>query len=224
MIRVLGICGSPVKEGNTDAFLEEVVNSVKGQEVRAKTINISRLNINDCLQCSFCIAKQTEDRFCRQQDDMLAIYPQVIDADVLVFASPVYLHRMSGYLARFMDRLVALYNGKKYNRALRDKIGVALAVGWYRNAGLETTLLSITSGMLTLGIIPVGGFPGLGGTSVSSKNGCGVFDPSVRLGVLEDEIGLRTGKDTLKHAIELAKIFKAGKEAISSGWESGLMC
>ncbi|HAU32752.1 MAG: NADPH-dependent FMN reductase [Desulfotomaculum sp. 46_296] len=215
MINVLGICGSPVKEGNTDAFLEEAVNSVKGQEVRTKTINVSRLKINDCLQCSFCIAKQTEERFCRQQDDMLEIYPQVIDADVLVLASPVYLHRMSGYLARFMDRLVALYNGKKYNRALRDKIGVALAVGWYRNAGLETTLLSITSGMITLGMIPVGGFPGLGGTAVSSKNGCGVFDPGVRLGVLEDETGMQTGRNTLMHAVELAKIFKAGKDALS---------
>jgi multimeric flavodoxin WrbA len=215
MINVLGICGSPVKEGNTEAFLEEVVNSVKGQKVRTKTINVSRLNINDCLHCSFCIAKQTEERFCRQQDDMQEIYPQVIDADVLVLASPVYLHRMSGYLARFMDRLVALYNGKKYNRALRDKIGVALAVGWYRNAGLETTLLSITSGMITLGMIPVGGFPGFGGTAVSSKNGCGVFDPGVRLGVLEDEIGLQTGRNTLMHAIELARIFKAGKETLS---------
>jgi len=140
MINVLGVCGSPVKEGNTDVFLKEVINSAKGQEIRSKIINISRLNINDCLHCSFCIVKQTEERFCRQQDDMPEIYPQVIDADVLVFSSPVYLHRMSGYLARFMDRLVALYNGKNYNRALRDKIGVALSVGWYRNAGLETSI------------------------------------------------------------------------------------
>jgi len=215
MIKVFGVCGSPVKEGNTAAFLEKVTYSVRGEGVEVKTLNLSSLKINDCLQCSFCIAKQTEERFCRQQDDMAAVYPQVIEADVIVLASPVYLHRMSGYLATFMDRLVALYNGKKYNRSLRDKIGVALAVGWYRNAGLETTLLSITSGMITLGMIPVGGFPGLGGTAVSSKNGCGVFDPKVRLGVMEDEIGLQTGRNTLMHAIELAKIFKAGKDALN---------
>ena len=68
-----------------------------------------------------------------------------------------------------------------------------------------------------MGMIPVGGFPGFGGTAVSSKNGCGVFDPEVRLGVLEDEIGLQTGRNTLIHAIKLAKIFKAGKDALSRG-------
>lgn len=78
----------------------------------------------------------------------------MLKADVLVFASPVYLMRFSGCLARFMDRLLTLLHGRVYRRTLTDKVGVALAVGWFRNTGVETALLPIISGMLPLGMIP----------------------------------------------------------------------
>lgn len=215
MIKILGICGSPVKDGNAMTFLQEVINSIISNDIETKIISVSDLTISDCKHCNFCIRKQTKESICGVKDDMEAIYPQILAADVIFLASPVYLHRLSGYLACFMDRLRALLHGKFYSHALRDKIGVALAVSWFRNAGLETTLLSITAGMITLGLIPIGGFPGYGGGALSSKNGTGIFNAKKRLGVLEDEYGLETGKKTAAHALELARIIKAGKEIIT---------
>jgi multimeric flavodoxin WrbA len=212
-VEVLGICGSPVEDGNTAAYLEAVTASLKESGMRVDIINVARLDIADCLHCNFCIAKQTKEKICTIEDDMKEIYPQVLKADVLVFASPVHLMRLSGYLARFMDRLRALLHGKVYRRALADKVGVALAVGWFRHTGVETTLLSIVSGMLTLGMIPVGS-GGLGAGAVSSKGGTGRFAPEDRLGVLDDEYGIEAGKKALRRAVLLARIIKAGKEAL----------
>lgn len=214
-VEVLGICGSPVKDGNTDSFLGAVTDSVREPGINVNIIKVARLNIADCLHCNFCLTRQTREKICGLEDDMKEIYPQVLKADVLVFASPVYLMRLSGYLAKFMDRLRALLHGKVYRRALADKVGVALAVSWFRNTGVETTLLSIVSGMLALGMIPVGGIGGLGAGAVSSKGGTGQFERENRLGVLDDEYGIETGKKTLRRAVLLARIIKAGKEALS---------
>ncbi len=224
MIKVLGICGSPVKDGNTMAFIQEVINSIQSNDVEAKIISAADLTISDCKHCNFCILKQTRENICGVKDDMEAVYPQILAADIIIMASPVYLHRLSGYLACFMDRLRALLHGKVYSHALRDKIGVALAVSWFRNAGLETALLSITAGMITMGLITIGGFPGYGGGALSSKNGTGIFDAKKRLGVLEDEYGLETGKKTAAHALELARIIKAGKEVIAQNQTGKKSC
>lgn len=219
-IKVLGVCGSPVKQGNTFSFLEAVAAPVRDLGITVNLISAAGLNIADCLHCNFCVTRQTRENICALKDDMRVIYPQVLEADVLVFASPVYMMRLSGYLAIFMDRLRALLHGKVYRRALTDKVGVALAVAWFRNTGVETTLLSIVSGMFTLGMIPVGGIGGLGAGAVSSRGGTGLFERDKRLGVLDDGYGLETGKNTLRRAVELARIIKAGKEALAKNGQA----
>lgn len=215
MIKVVGISGSPVKKGNTASFLAAVCKSIQGDGVEVSFIDAASLNISDCRHCNFCLTKQTRDEICGLRDDMQAVYAQILAADVLIFASPVYLMRLSGYLAKFMDRLRALLHGKVYRNALRDKVGVALAVSWFRNTGLETTLLSIVSGIVTLGMIPVGGIGDLGAGALSSKEGTGSFDRENRLGVFEDGYGLETGKKTVRRAVELATVIKAGKAALA---------
>ncbi len=215
MIKVLGVCGSPITKGNTASFLEAVAEAIKEEGVEINLVNVAGLAISDCRHCNFCLTGQTRENICSVQDDMQAVYRQVLEADVLIFASPVYLMRLSGYLAKFMDRLRALLHGKVYRHALKDKIGVALAVSWFRNTGIETTLFSIISGMITLGMIPVGGIGGLGAGAVSSRGGAGTFAPENRLGVLEDEYGLETGRKTVRRAVELAKIIRAGQEALA---------
>ncbi|MGB9905102.1 MAG: flavodoxin family protein, partial [Desulfotomaculales bacterium] len=90
-VEMLGICGSPVKDGNTTAYLEAVTASLKEPGMRVNIINVARLDIADCLHCNFCVTEQTKEKICSFADDMAEIYPQVLKADVLVFASPVYL-------------------------------------------------------------------------------------------------------------------------------------
>jgi multimeric flavodoxin WrbA len=138
------------------------------------------------------------------------IYPLVADADALALATPVYIGRLSGYLASLMDRLRAFVYGKVHRGRLADKVVGALAVGWYRHAGLETALQSIVAGILTLGMIPVA-TPHCpwGAAGLSSKGGTGEFQKSVRLGVLEDSWGVEAAQALGKRMVYLARKMKA---------------
>lgn len=212
-IRVLGICASPIQGGNTQAFLEKCLEAAeKDPEVDVQMVNLAGKEIGGCKHCNWCLVKQSQDVFCIQEDDMRHIYPLVADADALALATPVYIGRLSSYLAALMDRFRAFIYGKEHKGKLTDKVAGALAVGWYRHAGLETALQTIVAGILTLGMIPVA-TPHCpwGAAGLSSKGGTGQFDRSVRLGVLEDSWGVEAAQALGRRMIHLARKMKAAR-------------
>jgi len=62
LIKVLGICGSPVKDGNTMAFIQEVINSIQSNDVEAKIISAADLTISDCKHCNFCHTQTNQEK------------------------------------------------------------------------------------------------------------------------------------------------------------------
>jgi multimeric flavodoxin WrbA len=218
-LKVLGICGSPIKGGNTELFLQEALKAAAEMGgVTTELIALAGKEIKGCLHCNFCVGKrQEEGKFCAQKDDMLEIYPRLMEADALLLATPVYLGRLSGPLADFLDRLRAINDGKYYHRRLENKVGGALAVAWFRNTGLETALLSIVFGFFSLKMLPVG--PGRGGcqwgaTGLSSDAGTGKFDPADKHGVLKDQYGLDSARNLGRRVVEVARTLKAGQEVL----------
>ena len=215
MINILGVCGSPIKGGNTEVFLKECLKAAEATgDVKTELITLAGKEIKDCLHCNWCIKKQEEGKFCAQQDDMVGIYPKVLATDALLLASPVYLCRLSGYMACFTDRLRAFAFGNIYRRRLKNKTGSALAIAHGRNYGIETTLLSIISAFLTMEMIPIGsphllGSP-FGAAGLTSENGEGKVDPEDKLSVLKDEYGLKGSRALGKRVAEITKLIKAG--------------
>ena len=62
MLKILGISGSRVKNGNTSALLEAVFDYARRQvAVNTEIINLAGLNIGACNHCNWCIRNQTED-------------------------------------------------------------------------------------------------------------------------------------------------------------------
>ena len=64
---------------------------------------------------------------------------------------------------------------------------------------------------MILEMIPVSvhkGISPLGASLVARKAGSGIFDPSVRLGFEEDELGLKSAKRIMERAIELVQLVK----------------
>jgi len=217
-IKVLGVSGSPIRGGNTEAFLSEALKTAQGLgSVSVEMISLAGKRIEDCRHCNWCIAKQEEGKFCAIRDDMLEIYPKILEADVLLLATPAYAARLSGYLAVFLDRFRALVLGKHYRGVLAGKVGGALTVAWMRNAGLETTLLSVISSYLMWGMIvvtPGEGACQFGAAGLSSDQGTGKFDPKDKLGVLKDDLGLRSAQRLAKRTVEISRMLKAGREAL----------
>ncbi len=211
-IKLLGVCGSPIKHGNTEVFLREALKAAEGTgDVQTELISLAGKDIRDCRHCNWCLAKQVEGKFCSQNDDMVEIYPKVLQADGLLLASPVYFHRLSGYSACFIDRLRGFAEGNLYRGKLHNKVGGALSVAWLRNAGVEATLINILSAFMVLEMIPVG--RGAGG--LSSDHGTGKFDPKDKLGVLKDEYGLREARSLGQRIAEVSKLLKAGASSYS---------
>ena len=215
-IKVLGICGSPVKGGNTEVFLNESLKAAASVgDVETDLITLAGKDIKDCRHCNWCLVKQEEGKFCAQQDDMVDIYPELLKADALLLASPVYVGRLSGYMACFSDRLRLFALGKVYHSRLKNKVGGALTVGWRRNAGLETTLLSLVFTFSMMEMIPVGPHHGvgslLGAAGLASEGGTGKFNPEDKLGVLRDEHGLKGARSVGKRVAEITMLIKAGE-------------
>ncbi len=220
-IKILGISGSPIKNSNTEAFLAEALKAAETiAGVKTELIALAGKEIADCRHCNWCISKQEEGKPCGVNDDMTELFPKVLEADGLLVATPVYLGRLSGPSAAFLDRLRSFLHGKVYHGVLNNKVGGALAVAWFRNAGLETALQSIFLAYSAFGMIyptmGTGSACAWGAPGLSSEGGMGKFDPKIKLGVLNDELGLRSARSVGKRVAEVAKIVKAGQESLAA--------
>ncbi len=217
MVKILGICSSPVKDYNTERILKETLDSVKADDVHTELVTLKGKTIQDCVQCNWCLLKQEEGRYCSIEDDMVELYPKIIAADGLLLATPVYLARLSGLMAAMLDRMRALDYGKRTSGCLKHKVGAGIAVSWWRNSGVETTLSSLHWAFLTWQMIIAspGSMSTFGGAAHSSLGGTGKFDPKDKHQVLKDEHGLETARATAANMVELSKVIKAGKKEIS---------
>ena len=211
MIRILGIAGSPVKEGNTEALLKEALRVVASDpEIETRIFNLSGLEIGGCRHCNWCIKNQSPERFCSLSDGMEEIYPALERADAIILATPVHIGRMSGLMANMIDRMRVFVYGNAHGGKLTDKVGAALVVGFLRHGGLEMTLSILNSTFALFGMIPVG----RGGMALTSLEGKGKVTKGVRHMALEDGLGVLTARGAVQRAAELAKIIQAGKKAL----------
>lgn len=211
-IKVLGISGSPVKDGNVETFLARMVDTVSSKPgVMTEMVPLSKLKIKDCQHCNFCTRKQTEGKYCSIEDDAQPLLEKVESTDILVLATPVYFMRTSGRMAAFIDRLRLFMFGNLTKDRLRNKIGVSAAVSWVRHGGLETTHWSHILAFLALEMIPVSSHDSvslLGASAVASPMGSAEFDPAIRIGIEKDEVGLQTMGPIMNRALDLAAIMK----------------
>ena len=211
MIRMLGIAGSPVKEGNTEALLREALTVVSSDpDIQTEVISLSRLKIDGCIHCNWCIKNQTPEKFCALSDGMHEIYPALVRADAVILASPVHIGRISGLMADMIDRMRVFVYGNVHRGGLTDKVGAALVVGFLRHGGLETTLQILNHTFAIFGMVPVG----RGGMALTSLEGKGKVTKGIRHMALEDGLGVLTAKGAARRAAELAKIIQAGKKAL----------
>ena len=211
MIRILGISGSPVKDGNTEALLREALRpSASDPDVETETIPLSTLEIAGCRHCNWCVKHQTAEKYCLVSDGMDRIYPTLLQADLLLLATPVHIGRMSGLMSNMIDRLRVFVYGNFHSGKLKDKIGAALVVAFLRHGGLETTLSSLNSTFALFQMIAVG----QGGLVLTSVDGKGKITRGVRHMALEDSFGVFSAKAVVSRALELARIVQAGKNSL----------
>lgn len=114
--------GSPRPQGNTAVMVAAYREGAESAGHTVTVFDICRMHIAGCLACEYCHKKAP--RRCIQKDDMQLVYPVLDEADMLVLASPVYYHGLSGQLKCAIDRIYA----PGYPRRLR-KAALLLSSG-----------------------------------------------------------------------------------------------
>ncbi|MDO4648186.1 MAG: flavodoxin family protein [Eubacteriales bacterium] len=103
--KVLVISSSPRIGGNSDALADAFVRGAKDAGNDVEKVNLAGKKIEFCRGCFVC---QTTKR-CVIRDDADRIEQKMQEADVLVFATPIYYYEMSGQLKTMLDRGNPLY-------------------------------------------------------------------------------------------------------------------
>ncbi len=212
-LSILGITGSPVKDGNVELLMNNMIDSVREVDISAEIVHLSKTDIQECRHCNFCLKKQTPDRYCAIQDEAQDIFRKAEAADIIVLASPVYFMRTSAKMAAMLDRMRVFVFGNIAGGKLRNKVGVSAAVAWARHGGLETTHLTHLYFFLTTEMLPVSVhhcISPLGASAVASPGGMGLFDKEIRHGVEKDAAGLHSASAMMKRAVELATLVRKG--------------
>jgi multimeric flavodoxin WrbA len=108
-MKILALNGSYRVNGNTARMIQQVANrmgeiaSQKGQVLEFEIVHLGHQNIGFCRGCRICFGKG--ENKCPVQDDLLAIYQKMQDADGLILASPVYVNDVSGIMKNWIDRM-----------------------------------------------------------------------------------------------------------------------
>ena len=126
-MKIIGINGSPRAKGNTRLALDTMGEVFAQEGVEFDILHIGH-KLSPCSGCFRCAKTHT----CTLPDDGLnAMYEQLIQADGIVLASPVYFASVTSGMRCFLDRIgcIDMNNGRK----LRMKVGVPVAVA--RRAG-----------------------------------------------------------------------------------------
>ena len=117
VIFVLGISGSPRKDGNTDIVVREALAQLHSKKsVNAKFGRITDFHIKHCAGCRECMHLG----YCIiQDDDFGKLWDEILRADVIIEGAPVYWNSPPGVMKDFVDRTHGFFikpgilNGKK---------------------------------------------------------------------------------------------------------------
>jgi multimeric flavodoxin WrbA len=106
-MKVLVFNGSPnMDKGNTALILNPFIEGMREEGAEVELQYVKRLKINPCQGEMNCWLKTPGK--CLQKDDMNVLYPKLLQADVIVFAVPVYVDGMPGPMKTLIDRLIPL--------------------------------------------------------------------------------------------------------------------
>ena len=87
-MKIIAILGSPRKKGNTAKVLSMFDNKI-GTDHEVEIVNITEYKISGCLGCYKCKEK-TDEPGCIQNDDAAIIFDKLIQADAIIYATPLY--------------------------------------------------------------------------------------------------------------------------------------
>lgn len=97
--------GSPRPQGSTKQMIEAFREGAVSGGHTVNVVDVCKKKISGCLACEYCHTKGMGT--CAQKDDMQEIYALLHETEMMVIASPIYYHGISGQLKCVIDRFYA---------------------------------------------------------------------------------------------------------------------
>jgi multimeric flavodoxin WrbA len=142
-VKVIGIVGSPRKNGNTELLTKHTLRAISEEGLDTELIRLAGLKIGSCTACMAC----KKEEICSIKDDLFPIYVRMKEADGIILASPVYYGSATSLIKGLMERVgyIARWNGEPFQR----KVGGPLVVA--RRSGRTFTVAQLTFWFQILG-------------------------------------------------------------------------
>jgi len=106
-MKVLAFSGSPrMKKGATDLILQHFMTGAEQAGAETETVYVAEQNIKYCEGCFNCWV--VHPGRCKHKDDMPKLLGKIRRADVVVYASPVYVDGVTAQVKTMMDRFITL--------------------------------------------------------------------------------------------------------------------
>lgn len=122
---ILVLNGSPRPNGSTKQMVEAFREGAVYAGHKVNVVDVCRKNIGGCLACEYCHTKGHGS--CVQKNDMQEIYDLLKSAEMLVIASPIYYHGISGQMKCVIDRFYSAAYPTKPDRLA--KVAMILSSG-----------------------------------------------------------------------------------------------
>ena len=121
-MKIVILQGSPNKKGSTNILAENFSQGAKAAGHSVIRFDLTDMDIRPCTGCVTCGYEGP----CVLRDDNQKIREAVLDADMIVFATPLYYYGMSAQLKTVIDRFCA-YNSSITRKRMKSAL---LAVAW----------------------------------------------------------------------------------------------
>lgn len=93
------------EKGYTHFLIDKIFRGAREVGAECEAITLENLRINPCLGCLVC---QTEKHHLRcvldEKDDVRSIFDKMREADIVIFATPIYVFGMSSRLKALLER------------------------------------------------------------------------------------------------------------------------
>lgn len=125
-----------------DNLLKNIADEYNINQEEIFLCSPDKYNIKQCIGCNQCFIKGS----CSIDDDMKKIKSKMLDSDIVIFASPVYVHQVSGNFKTFIDRI----GHWTHTMMMSGKIGISVSLS--DNNGNQFVTEYISKIMQYLGI------------------------------------------------------------------------
>lgn len=208
-VKILGISGTPIEDGNCDKFVAAVLAAASEIEgVETEFVTLADKKIAPCNHCQWCMENRSR---CKIKDDVHAVHDKMFEADGVIFGGPTYNLVVSTQLVNLFSRgREEIFIAKRMSS--RGIPGTALTLGWF-GTGMENAQDNIKKMMESWGLFPIGF-----GSAITSTAWKGESPRYQENGALDDLKGVFLAQELAGR--RLAKVAKMLKYARDAGMDA----